>query len=48
MTDALMSQTIEVMERRNIIGVLGDPAVAAWRRAAPRFLPTSILPNIPG
>jgi len=40
--DELRDQTLEVMERRNIIGVLCGPPdlVAAWRAAAPhRFIP---------
>lgn len=40
--DALMRETIAVMERRNVIGVLSGPPerVARWRKAAPgRFLP---------
>ncbi|MFW6089747.1 MAG: amidohydrolase family protein [Gemmatimonadota bacterium] len=39
----LMRQTIEVMERRNIVGVLSGAAemVAKWREAAPgRFIPS--------
>jgi len=43
MTDEeVMTQTLEVMERRNVIGVLSGPAerMAAWRSAAPeRFIP---------
>lgn len=38
----LLTQTLEIMARRNIIGVLSGPAeqVAAWRAAAPeRFIP---------
>lgn len=41
--DAIMKQTIAVLERRNIIGVLsGRPAeVLRWREAAPdRFIPS--------
>jgi predicted TIM-barrel fold metal-dependent hydrolase len=36
--DELMNQTIEIMERRNIVGVLSGPAsrVAAWVKANPR------------
>jgi uncharacterized protein len=36
--DELMNQTIEIMERRNIVGVLTGPAarVAAWVKANPR------------
>ena len=45
--EEVMRQTIEVMERRNIYGVLseGSPApVAAWMAAAPgRFIPGLIL-----
>ena len=40
--EELMARTIEVMQRRNVFGVLSGTAdrVAAWRRAAPgRFLP---------
>lgn len=41
--DALMTQTLAVMERRNIIGVVGaDPAIVAkWKEAAPdRIIPS--------
>ncbi len=40
--EEIMRQTIEVMERRNVVGVLsGSPdRVAVWRKAAPeRFIP---------
>lgn len=40
--EELLAQTLEIMERRNVIGVLsGTPElVAAWRQAAPgRFIP---------
>ncbi len=40
--DEVMAQTIEIMQRRNIVGVLSGPPdlVATWRQAAPgRFLP---------
>ena len=48
MTDeALMNQTIEVMERLNIVGVLSSEEpdrIAAWMAAAPgRFLPALVL-----
>lgn len=38
--EALMAQTLEVLERRNIIGVLSGPKeyVATWRKAAPERL----------
>lgn len=42
--EALRDQTIEIMERRNIIGVLMGPPerVEAWRRRAPyRFIPAT-------
>lgn len=41
--EELMRQTIEIMERRNVYGVLGGAPeeVAAWRAAAPgRFIPS--------
>jgi len=44
--EAVLSRTLEVMERRNVIGVLsGTPErVAAWRAAAPgRFIPGVIV-----
>jgi hypothetical protein len=40
--DEVMTQTLEIMERRNVIGVLSGPPerMAAWRVAAPeRFIP---------
>ena len=47
MTDAdVMSQTLAIMKRRNIIGVLSGPPerLAAWRAAAPeRFIPSLLF-----
>jgi predicted TIM-barrel fold metal-dependent hydrolase len=49
--DEVMTQTLEVMERRNIIGVLSGSAerVAAWRAVVPeRFVPGLLFQIGPG
>lgn len=46
---ALMRRTLDVMERRNIIGVVSGTSayVSAWRAAAPERVIPSLMPDFP-